>query len=196
MIREATPRSALAALRAQIPHRPLTPSEAKHILERQATRLLRMTEIFGPPVPVEAIIQALPRLVVKRVPDLPSSGRAQWNGRAWVLLVDATEPRVRQRFSLAHELAHVIWHPLVSNVLLDTAKTPATERVEYAADYFAACLLMPRVWMKRAYFDEGIQDLPALARLFNVSWPAMRLRLEQLGFVAAPALEVASREAV
>jgi hypothetical protein len=42
---------------------------------------------------------------------------------------------------------------------------------------------MPRVWMKRSYFDEGIQDVPSLARLFAASWLAMRVRLEQLGFV-------------
>ena len=48
------------------------------------------------------------RVVVKRVEGLPSSGRAQWNGAAWVLLVDGKEAKVRQRYSLAHELAHVI----------------------------------------------------------------------------------------
>lgn len=48
---------------------------------------------------------------------------------------------------------------------------------------------MPRVWMKRAYFDEGIQDVPSLARLFGVSWVAMRVRLEQLGFIAEPVAE-------
>jgi hypothetical protein len=43
---------------------------------------------------------------------------------------------------------------------------------------------MPRVWIKRAYFDNAIQDVPSLARLFNVSWLALRVRLEQLGLVA------------
>jgi Zn-dependent peptidase ImmA (M78 family) len=135
-------------------------------------------------VPVEAIAAALPRVVVKRVDGLPSSGRAQWNGAAWVLLVDAKEPKVRQRYSLAHELAHVIWHPLSALVLPETTRRSANERIEAACEYFAACLLMPRIWMKRAYFDNGFQDVPSLARLFGVSWVAMRVRLEQLGFVA------------
>jgi hypothetical protein len=105
-IEETKPRSTLATLRDQVPPRALTPSEARQVLERQATRLLKLTETMGPPVPVEAIAAALPRILVKRVPDLPSSGRAQWNGAAWVLLVDATEAKVRQRYSLAHELGH------------------------------------------------------------------------------------------
>lgn len=192
---ETKPRSVLASLRDQVPERALTPSEARQVLDRQTTRLLKLTETSGPPVPVEAIASALPRIVVKRAPDLPSSGRAQWNGHAWVLLVDSAEPKVRQRYSLAHELAHVVWHPLSATVLPDTPRIDAEERIEQACEYFAACLLMPRLWMKRAYFDEGIQDVPSLSRLFGVSWVAMRIRLEQLGFVTAPTSEAAKEAA-
>lgn len=76
----------------------------------------------------------------------------------WVLLVDAKEAKVRQRYCLAHELAHVIWHPLAAEALPDTNRSLAIERIEAACEYFAACLLS-RVWMKRAYFDEGIHDV-------------------------------------
>lgn len=192
---ETTPRSTLAALRDQVPQRPLTPSEVRHVLERQATRLLRLSDTPGPPVPVEAIASAIPRVTVKRVPNLPSSGRAQWNGHIWVLLVDSTEAKVRQRYSVGHELAHVIWHPAAARALPATRTASAEQRTEQACELFAACLLMPRVWMKRAYFDEGIQDVPALARLFGVSWVAMRIRLEQLGFVASPLPEAAQEAA-
>jgi predicted transcriptional regulator len=183
------PRSTLAMLREQVPQRPLTGYEVRQVLERQATKLLRLTETLGPPVPVEAIATSLPRVTVKRVEGLPSSGRAQWNGTAWVLLVDAKEAKVRQRFSLAHELCHVVWHPLSEHVLPDTKHSSATERIEAACEYFAACVLMPRGFMKVAYFNNGIQDVPSLARLFAVSWLAMRVRLEQLGFVEAPETE-------
>lgn len=188
---ETKRRSSLTVLREQVPSRPLSAWEVRQVLDRQATRLLKLTETFGPPVPVDAIAAALPRVVVRRAAELPSSGRAQWNGHAWVLLVDAGEPKVRQRYSLAHELCHVIWHPLATAALPATRRASADQRIEYACEYFAACLLMPRVWMKRAYFDEGIQDVPALARLFGVSWIAMRVRLEQLGFVPAASAVIA-----
>ena len=58
---ETKPRSTLAALRDQVPARPLTAGEARQVLERQSTRLLRLSETYGPPVPVEAIATALPR---------------------------------------------------------------------------------------------------------------------------------------
>lgn len=181
---ETRPRSALAAVREQVPDHSLTPWEAKQVIERQATRLLKLADVHGPAVPVEAVARTLPRVTVRRVPDLPSSGRAQWNGHVWVILVDSTEPAVRQRFSMAHELAHVIYHPLAATALPETKRTSAEQRLEQACEYFAACLLMPRTWMKRAYFNEGIQDVPSLARLFGVSWVSMQIRLEQLGFVA------------
>lgn len=181
MTEETTARSTLGQVRDLAPHRALTPGESRQIIERQATRLLKLAAIFGPPVPVEEVIASLPRIEVKRFAGLPSSGRAQWSVGRWILLVDSGEAKVRQRFSLGHELAHVIYHPLAATVLPDLPKQTADSRLEQSCEYFAACLLMPRVWIKRAYFDEGIQDVPSLARLFNVSWVAMRVRLEQLG---------------
>jgi len=184
MTEETKPRSTLAQVRDLAPHRALTPGEARQVLERQATRLLKLAGIAGPPVPVEEVAATLPRVEIKRYPSLPSSGRVQWTGSHWVILIDSDEARVRQRYSLAHELAHVIYHPLAGVALPAHRETPAHDRLEQACEYFAACLLMPRLWVKRAYFDEGIQDVPALARLFRVSWVAMRFRLEQLGLVA------------
>ena len=57
---ETKPRSTLATLREQVPQRPLTGNEVRQVLDRQATRLLRLSDTFGPPVPVEAIATALP----------------------------------------------------------------------------------------------------------------------------------------
>ena len=188
---ETPTRSKLSELREMVRERALTPAEARQVIERQATRLLKLADVHGPGVPVDDVAASLPRVVVKHVPDLPSSGRAQWSGQTWVLLVDSTEAKVRQRYSLAHELAHVIWHPLAATVLPDTPKAAAEDRLEQACEYFAACLLMPRMWMKRAYFEEGIQDVPSLSRLFNVSWVAMRIRIEKLGFVRAAEKEAA-----
>jgi len=183
MTEEITTRSVLAQLRDLVPPRPLTTSESRQVLERQATRLLRLVAVAGPPVPIEQVIGELPRLEIKRHSDLPSSGRTQWAGNRWVILVAEDEAKVRQRYSMAHELAHVVYHPLARLSLPDQRETTADERLESACEYFAACVLMPRLWMKRAYFDERIQDVPSLARLFGVSWLAMRVRLEQLGFV-------------
>lgn len=54
--------------------------------------------------------------------------------------------------------------------------------IEQLCDYFAACLLMPRTWVKNAYAG-GTQEIPKLARLFDVSEPAMRVRLTSIGLI-------------
>jgi Zn-dependent peptidase ImmA (M78 family) len=51
-------------------------------------------------------------------------------------------------------------------------------------DYFAACLLMPRPWVKRLW-TSGAQDAGQLAATFNVSPAAMDRRLQDLGLVEA-----------
>jgi predicted transcriptional regulator len=178
-----TSRSVIGELRELVPPRALAPAESRQIIERQATRLLKLMDVAGPPVPVGELLERLPWIEVKRFPALPTSGRAQWTGGKWVILVDGDEPKVRQRFSMAHELGHVIYHPIEAT--LPATKTVTAEaRLEQTCEYFAACVLMPRVWLKRAYYNDNIQDLPSLARFFGVSWDAMRIRLEQLGMVA------------
>ena len=40
---------------------------------------------------------------------------------------------------------------------------------------------MPKAWVKRLFYDQGIRDERVLARHFQVSTAAMRYRLDQLG---------------
>jgi Zn-dependent peptidase ImmA (M78 family) len=58
------------------------------------------------------------------------------------------------------------------------------QRKEHVADYFAACLLMPRLWVGR-YCKNGVHSVEKLASLFGVSSARMWLRLESLGLLEA-----------
>jgi Zn-dependent peptidase ImmA (M78 family) len=64
----------------------------------------------------------------------------------------------------------------------------AEDAAERAADYFAACLTMPRAWLKRCFYDEGFRDPRVLARRFGVSASAMRYRFDQLGLLEPEAV--------
>jgi Zn-dependent peptidase ImmA (M78 family) len=178
-----TQRSIVFQLRNLVPPRPLTPTEVRQTIERQTTRLLELAEVDGPSVPITEIIFRLPGVDMERVAPLESSGRTEWIKDRWLISIAADEAASRQRMTLAHELAHVIYHPLVELVLPPTDRQDTALRLEKACDYFAVCLLMPRNWIKRAYCEEGIQSVPDLARLFGVSWTAVLTRLEDLGLV-------------
>ena len=80
------------------------------------------------------------------------------------------------------EFKHVLDHPNVGLFYGPAGGRTRQEHVERLCDYFAGCLLVPRPWLKRA-LTSGIQDLSELADLFQVSQPAMQVRLLQVGLV-------------
>lgn len=180
--------SVLATLRSLMPNRRLRLAEAMRIAELQADRLLRLQGITDVPVPVE-VVTALPRITIDCDADLPrhaASGASRWDHqhRSWVISINPEEPGTRQRFTVMHEYKHIIDHyhsglggPLPRSLY-------GLEPVEYVAEYFAGCLLMPKRWVKAAYFD-GVQRVTDLAELFDVSPRAMEVRLDQLGLSRA-----------
>jgi hypothetical protein len=172
--------SLLAELRSITPKRPLSSHEAYHLAEQQALRFLAYCEVTEPSVP-EFIISSLPRFHVERFNGLPTSGASRWTNGRWVVLLNKDEAHVRQRFSLAHEFKHIIDNPYIAYLY-----PAAPEDVEAIADHFAASLLMPKLWVKRAWYS-GIQDIRELSKLFWVSPAAMQLRLLNLG-ISEPVL--------
>jgi hypothetical protein len=174
----------LQQLRALTPPRGLSYVDALSVAERQALRLLQLLMLDGPLVPEEALT-GLPRLRVERISPLPASGATQWIHGRWVILLNGAEAPVRQRFSLAHELKHVIDHERIKVLYPDSGGMSGHERAEQVCDYFAGCLLMPRPWLKRAW-TSGLQDLGQLSRQFGVSRQAMQVRLLQTGLMEPP----------
>jgi Zn-dependent peptidase ImmA (M78 family) len=158
----------------------LAPYEARRVAELQANRLLALQGVDSEPVP-EQIIEYLPRVEVVWRKDVPVSGHVEWNGGHWLIAVCSREAWVRQRFTMAHELHHAITAPLAATVFPARRSLTAHDQHEWAANHFAACLLMPKRWITRAYFNQGVRDAARLARRFRVSAVAMRVRLDVLG---------------
>jgi len=99
-------------------------------------------------------------------------------------MINADEPLVRQRFTMAHELKHVLDAVHTPDLLYPiVGSLGSTQRMEQVCDFFAACLLMPRPLVKKTYCNERVQDLAAIARRFRVSQVAMRRRLVALGLI-------------
>lgn len=183
----------VADLRGVCPHRPLTFSEGLRVAELQANRLLQASDVRAPAVP-DSVVTDLPRVAVERVSRIPVSGSVRWSKGLWMIALNRLEPAVRQRFSLAHELKHVLDAPFGDVLYPDWRGLSANERTEQVANHFAACLLMPKAWVRRAYFDRGVMSVPRLAASFAVSQAAMRYRLESLGMVQ-PIVRCGVREA-
>lgn len=181
--------SVLATLRRFTPNRPLNLEEALRVAEWQATRLLELRGALDLPVPT-TVVTELPRITVEHDPELPAnaaSGSSTWDyqRRSWVISLNPTEPRTRRRFTVLHEYKHILDHGsygIRAMVRQLPFERPAEEVV---ADYFAGCVLMPKRLLTAAFYD-GIQRPADLAELFDVSEPAIRVRLNQVGLGELP----------
>jgi Zn-dependent peptidase ImmA (M78 family) len=157
-------------------------------LRRQADLLL--DGLVAPPVDLQPIADRL-GVEVRRYglePDI--SGVLYRDGDRRVIVVNQAHSSARQRFTIAHELGHLLLHKgqtvhVDSGFRLnfrDPRSATAEEVEEIEANAFAANLLMPAHWLRAeieaASFD--LTDDGALAQLaarYEVSSQAMALRL-------------------
>lgn len=159
--------------------------------EQAARSLLHRMSVDFAPVPIEVVAKHL-GIVVQVVPlDDHLSGMAFVKHGHSVIVVNASHHPNRQRFTLAHELAHHVLHKpyLTQNVHVDTAvlarnerSSAGVDRKEIEANAFAAELLMPQNQLRHLGKVDVNDDikLADLAKKFKVSSSAMAIRLENL----------------
>lgn len=176
----------LRTLRQLMPDRQLQRHEAESIAERQATKLRELLDITTLPVDVAAIdeLEAI-SITVKHgltVKNKLSSGASWYDKLGWHISVNGDDSRTRRRFTVGHEIKHVIDDPYIDTLYRGPRDSDAVAdaRAEEICDYFAGCLLMPRPLVKR-YWASGEQDPRILAMRFSVSPAAMATRLRVLG---------------
>lgn len=95
-----------------------------------------------------------------------------------------SEPPVRQRFTIAHELGHHFFDH--GDNFRDTNQTFNVYNhapVEVEANAFAAALLMPYRYVWADFTNGRARDVRALAERYGVSQVAMMYRLKNLGIV-------------
>lgn len=177
--------SVLASLRRLHPNRRLDLADALWLAELQANRLLQLRGAAQDVPVATTVVTELPRITVEHDPDLPkdaASGCSTWDyqRRAWVISLNPTEPRTRRRFTVLHEYKHILDHGSPGIRVVGSAGPLQRPAAEVVADYFAGCVLMPKRLLTAAYYD-GIQRPADLAELFDVSEPAIRVRLAQVG---------------
>lgn len=96
---------------------------------------------------------------------------------------NSSEALVRQRFTQAHELGHVVLDHVNEHnrMMRDEQFTAGGEVYEIEANHFAAELLMPSKYME--ILVREIPDIQELADKFGVSTTALQFRLKNLGFL-------------
>src|SRR5215212_1146576 len=179
-ITSTAPDDVLSVLRRLMPSRKLRLFEHQVIAEQQAIELHRLLNQDGPAADLGWLTK-LKNVTVVLQPSWKMdglSGMSSWDDGHWVIGVNKGNPHARRRFTLGHEFKHI----LDADRDKITYRGLAPAQREAVADWFAACYLMPKLWLRRIW-ARGIQDPDALAGLFNVSRPAMDKRLRYLGFI-------------
>lgn len=116
------------------------------------------------------------------------SGQIMREDGGYVIRVNRHEARERQRFTIAHELAHFFLHKPVIDRSPDGIKdnvlyrSGEPERIEFEANRLAADIVMPLPLVEKVLQDEfdGVvteATIESLASRFQVSKAAMEIRL-------------------
>jgi Zn-dependent peptidase ImmA (M78 family) len=157
--------------------------------------LLRDLRIDHPPVDLNRIAKHLGVRVQRTDLGAECSGALVRTADGAVIGVHWAHHPNRQRFSLAHELGHFCLHQggtyIDKDVTVrfrDEESGSGTNVEERQANQFAAALLMPTPWVRRAFqaspFAFGDDSaLSQLAEAFQVSTQAMSIRLADLGLL-------------
>jgi len=177
-------------LRSMLSRRPLDMLGARAVAEAQAIALLKFLDITRPAVDVGLLTQ-VPRVRVVIDADLHArslSGASGWQDGRWIVMISKKDSLTRRRFTLAHEFKHILDAPNERRAYAKIGLDDEDHRrcMEEIADYFAASLLMPRLFIVHALRTD-VRDVHRLAALFIVSPVAMSRRLRDLGLaIEAP----------
>ena len=128
-------------------------------------------------------------IVVKRSPTIPRhvSGKITRLPTGYEIKINKYESQERQRFTLAHELAHFLLHrneidrlgEIQDNVLY---RSGASQTVEHEANRLAAQIIMPDGIISQKLEALGTNftdtDICRLAKEFGVSKSVMEKRME------------------
>ncbi len=167
--------------------------------EKRADQVRRDAGQTSLPVDVEAIADWLGARVVYEPMSRDLSGLLFRDGDTIVIGVNSIHPSNRQRFTIAHEIGHLVLHegqPVVLDHVVrlnyrDARSGTATDGQEIAANKFAAELLMPAALIRAEASrirDAGksIDDrfLQYMAEGFEVSAEALSNRLTNMGLAS------------
>jgi len=168
---------------------------------QKVSALLTSCNITNPPVDIDKVAQFL-KITVRKHPYKKTanlSGILLRDGEQVVIGVNADHHEHRQRFSIAHEIAHFLLHE-GDRVFVDreykinfrdsNSSSGTTDMEEAEANLFASLLLIPDEFIERDLSGQEIDlsgdskkinDLAvALSKKYNVSPAAMILRLSSL----------------
>jgi len=160
----------------------MTPCGIFKLVEMLAQGILRKGKVCCPPVPAGLVSLADEQHSVEvRLVPLKCHAGAIWRLRdTWVIHLNGNDPPARRRFTLFHEAFHILAHTRATPVFRKRNSEAGCFN-ELLAEYFAACILMPRKQVEEKWAE--VKDVNRMAEIFDVIERAMWVRLKALRLV-------------
>ena len=155
------------------------------LVTRLATRYRVEAGIDRLPVPANLITQTddnLP-IEVRQVPLKAYHGAVWRLSDCWIVQLNSNDTSVRQRFTLYHEIFHILAHCKAIPVFKKTSCGQEGSFNELLADHFAAVILMPRDLVAERW--PQVKDLSQMATTFDVPRSVMWLALRTYGLISS-----------
>lgn len=168
------------------------------LINATAAALLDEAGVVSAPVDVKALAQLKGAIVVEEPLDQGDFSGFLYtkNGSPPIIGVNSGHAPTRKRFTIAHELGHLLLHPKVGIHMdeaviqrRDAMTSEGTNSEEIEANRFAAELLMPQHFLRidlakvEKFHADDEEVIADLARRYGVSGQAMAIRLNSLGIV-------------
>ena len=104
------------------------------------------------------------------------SGHCEYIDGAPVIFCNRSEPIKRQRFTVAHELGHVLMRHTDKYGVMYRDPAPTDDPKEQAVNVFAARLLAPAIVLR----DLGVTNADQIAEICQISQTAAEYRMQRL----------------
>jgi Zn-dependent peptidase ImmA (M78 family) len=151
---------------------------------RNPTHLLQLAKASGIETMPLDVISVATKLLGLRLQFKPLgesiSGCLKLIDDRWTVYINSDDHPKRQRFTLAHEIAHFILHKdkkgydFVDNEFFRSSSSQ--NRIEQEANNFAGAILIPKDELKRLVVDKNIRELDTLSDFFDTSAIAVKVR--------------------
>ena len=152
------------------------------LVEQLAKEIIQKQEVNCIPVPASVAYTANEQQSIEiRLVPLSVIHGAIWHlNDGWVIQINKNDPPARRRFTLFHEIFHVIAHSR-STPVFSKKGSQAGSFNELLADFFAICLMMPRRQVEAEWAK--VKNLHRMSQIFGVEKPLIWLRLRGLGLI-------------
>jgi len=156
------------------------------LIFRLAARLHEQAGIKQTPVPndlIKATDGGVP-IEVRRLPLKAYHGAVWRLSDRWVVHLNSNDSTARQRFTLYHEIFHILAQSKAIPVFKKAGRHPEGTFNEMLADHFSGACLMPAKMVRKTW--PRAKTLKEMARIFDVPEPVVWLELCHLGLLDAP----------